>query len=345
MRMDTGTRVEDFRSLKNAFGDRVEFDAPLARLTAARVGGLADALVTANTLDELVQTVTHLWEMQVPFVMLGGGSNNLVSDDGVRGAVLLNRARQVRFDLHAQPPTIHAESGANLGLVARQAAARGLSGLEWAGGIPGTLGGAVVGNAGAHGGDLSANLLVAEILHLEEVMDSHASFNGKRPVRILNERWPVEKLEYGYRTSLVKKSPGMKLQGQWAGSQPRIIVLAAMLKVEISTAEAVQSKMDEFVSYRRRTQPPGASMGSMFKNPPGDFAGRLIESAGLKGRRIGNAEISLLHANFFTNLGGASAGDIWSLIRLARSEVAEKFGVNLELEIELVGAWGTEGTG
>jgi UDP-N-acetylmuramate dehydrogenase len=343
--MSAGTQVRDLMSLKSVFGERVEFDAPLARLTSARVGGPADALVTANTLDELVEAVTTLWEFQVPFWMLGGGSNILVSDAGVRGAVLLNRARQVRFDPDDQPSKIYAESGANLGLVARQAAARGLSGLEWAGGIPGTVGGAVVGNAGAHGGELAGNLLVAEILHLEEAMDNRASSNGTSANRFRRERWPVERLEYSYRTSLVKKSPGVKLQGRWPGSQPRIVVLAAQMKVENSTPEAVQSKMDEFVTYRRKTQPPGASMGSMFKNPPGDFAGRLIEAAGLKGMQVGNAEISPLHANFYINHGGASASDIWRLIQMARSEVEAKFGINLELEIERAGDWGSEGPG
>lgn len=335
------TRVDDLRALKSLFGDRVEFDVPLARFTSARVGGPADALVTADTRRELHQTVTSLWEQQVPFVMLGGGSNVLVSDAGVRGVVLLNRAKQVQFDLRSRTPTIFAESGANLGLVARQAAARGLSGLEWAGGIPGTIGGAVVGNAGAHGGDLAGNLLLAEILHLEELDDGQPTLEGIRPVRVLHERWPVERLEYGYRTSLIKKSPRVKLQGVRMGSQPRMVVLSALLKVERSTPEAVQSKMDQFVSYRRQTQPPGASMGSMFKNPPGDYAGRLIEAAGLKGWRNGTAEISPLHANFFINHGGASAEEVWSLIQLARSEVAAQFGIELELEIELLGAWET----
>jgi UDP-N-acetylmuramate dehydrogenase len=240
---------------------------------------------------------------------------------------------------------IQAESGANLGLISRQAAARGLAGLEWAGGIPGTLGGAVVGNAGAHGGDLAGNLLVAEILHLEETMEGRPSFDGEYPERAVREPWPVERLAYGYRTSRIKESHLVKLQDRTPGSQPRIVVLAASLKVVKSAPEVVQSKMDEFVSYRRKTQPPGASLGSMFKNPPGDFAGRLIEDAGLKGTRIGNAEISPLHANFFINHGGATAGDVWKLIQLARSEVSAKFGVKLDLEIELVGAWEMEGSG
>jgi UDP-N-acetylmuramate dehydrogenase len=125
---------------------------------------------------------------------------------------------------------------------------------------------------------------------------------------------------------------------------PETVVLAALLRLEHSNPATIQEKFDEYVTHRRRTQPPGASMGSMFKNPPGDYAGRLIEAAGLKDTRIGDAQISSLHANFFINLGQASALDIYRLIRLARQTVVEKFGVDLELEVELVGDWSTEQT-
>jgi UDP-N-acetylmuramate dehydrogenase len=145
------------------------------------------------------------------------------------------------------------------------------------------------------------------------------------------ESWLVDRLDYAYRTSRLKR-----LLGQ-------AVVLAATLRLERSTPQAVQAKLDELVATRRRTQPPGASMGSMFKNPSGDYAGRLIEAAGLKGKRIGGAEISTLHGNFFVNTGQATAADILSLITVARESVYERFGVNLELEIELVGEWiGTE---
>jgi UDP-N-acetylmuramate dehydrogenase len=205
---------------------------------------------------------------------------------------------------------VWAEAGVNFGALARHAAQRGLAGLEWAAGIPGTVGGAVVGNAGAHGSDMAGCLVVAEILHRQG-----------------QEHWPVERFAYGYRSSIIKR-----------GAE-EAIVLNATLRLERSTPQAVQERMDTYVAHRRRTQPPGASMGSMFKNPPGDYAGRLIEAAGLKGARIGEAEISRLHANFFVNLGQAKAADISQLIRLARREVAEKFGVELELEIEMVGDW------
>jgi UDP-N-acetylmuramate dehydrogenase len=241
-----------------------------------------------------------------------------VSDAGIRGVVLLNRARRLRFAQTAQPPTVWAESGANLGLLARQAALRGLSGLEWAAGIPGTVGGAVYGNAGAHGGDMAGSLLVAEILHCLELRQTGA---------FIREHWDMQRLEFTYRSSVLKRSPG------------KSVVLAALLRLQPGDPAGVQAKMDELVAVRRKTQPPGASMGSMFKNPPGDYAGRLIEAAGLKGLTVGGAQISSLHANFFLNLGKASAADVAALIRQARQAVSDRFGIDLELEIEMLGEW------
>jgi UDP-N-acetylmuramate dehydrogenase len=207
---------------------------------------------------------------------------------------------------------VWAESGALIGTIARQVGLRGLGGFEWASTVPGTLGGAVYGNAGAFGGDMNGNLVLAEILHP----------TGK-------ELWSAERLQYQYRSSLLKRE------------QIPAIILAARLKLEHSDPQHVQEKMDSFSTRRRGSQPPGASLGSMFKNPPGDYAGRLIEAAGLKGMRIGSAEISSIHANFFVNHGEASAADIGQLIRTARETVAEKFGINLELEVELLGDWPT----
>ena len=146
------------QELGEKFGARLGRDVSLARYTAARLGGPAQALLEAQTLDELVELVSFCWEESFPYTLLGDGSNILVSDEGVRGLVIINRARQTRFDEQSDPPLVWAESGANFGVLARQAAQHGLSGLEWAAGIPGTLGGAVIGNAGAHGGELAQNL-------------------------------------------------------------------------------------------------------------------------------------------------------------------------------------------
>jgi len=309
-----------------AFSDRLQEDVLLAGYTAARIGGPADVLLEALSADDLFGMVSVLWELDLPFVILGGGSNVLISDYGVRGVVVMNRARQLRFDEKESPPHVWAESGVNFGSIARRAALRGLAGLEWAAGIPGTLGGAVVGNAGAHSGDVSQNLIAAEILHR-----SQAEQYGLT----VREEWTADKLGFSYRSSALKHT-------QIAGSasphhDPGAVVLSAGLRLERSTPQAVQDKMDEYAAYRRKTQPPGASMGSMFKNPPGDYAGRLIENAGLKGSRIGGAEISTTHANFFVNLGHASASDVTALIKLAHDTVAGQFGVDLELEIELMG--------
>jgi UDP-N-acetylmuramate dehydrogenase len=311
------------KALQAAFGSRMEEHAPLARLTAARIGGPADVLVTVNSAAELAEASLLLWRHQVPFLVLGGGSNVLVSDRGVRGAVIHNRARAVRFTVEDGLVVVRAESGANLGAVARQAAARGLAGLEWAAGVPGTVGGAVLGNAGAHGGDMAGNLLLAEILHV-----SASARDGSW--QELVEEWPVEKMEYAYRTSQLKRNTG------------QAVVLAAEMKLERrpdDEAKVIEEKMAAFNEHRRKTQPPGASMGSMFKNPPGDYAGRLIEAAGLKGARSGDAEISSLHANFFVNTGEATAEDVRRLLLLAQERVAQHSGVQMELEIELIGEW------
>lgn len=332
----TGPRI-DIPGLRAAFGERLVVNVPLGRYTAARVGGPADAFLHACSSSELANFVCQLWKLEQPFLILGGGSNVLVSDSGVRGVVVLNRSKGgIRFNLGAEPPTVWAESGVNLASLARRAAARGLSGLEWAAGIPGTLGGAIVGNAGAHGGSIAAQLVLAEILHRGEGMGIG------EPAR---EMWAVDRMEYEYRGSALKGRRGGSLADDKAGTlqshscQPWVVVLGAQLKLERSTPEAVQAQMEEFATYRRRTQPSGASIGSMFKNPPADYAGRLIEAAGLKGTRLGGAEISALHANFFINNGKASASDVFNLIRVARERVAEKYGVCLEMEIELVGDW------
>lgn len=296
-------------AIRSLFGDKALEKAPLAAYTSARIGGPADVLVIAQSIDELARTVQICWARSLPFTLLGSGSNLLISDKGIRGVVVLNRAKNVEFR-EGRKPSVRAEAGAAFANLAHRAANRGLSGLEWAANVPGTVGGAVYGNAGAFGGDVAHDLIQAEMVTIA----------GR-------ETWSVEKLAYGYRTSALKRG---ELKG---------IVLAAEFKLKTATPQDVQAKIDEYTEKRKTSQPPGASMGSMFKNPPNDYAGRLIEAAGLKGTRIGNAEISQLHANFFVNHGEASATDIYALIQLARKTVKEKFDVDLELEVELLGEW------
>lgn len=338
----------DAEAIRDRFGDQFDTKVSIARYTSARIGGIADGMLTAETIEDLISMVSFLWEEEIPFVVLGGGSNVLVSDNGVRGLVLLNKVRKVAFDIESEPPTVWVASGSNFGVVARQAARRGLGGLEWASGIPGTIGGAIVGNAGAHGRDVAGNLLLAEILHRE--FEDKISNNGKPLSTVIRrEEWSVDQFEFSYRSSRLKpKEIGesrldeVDLQGRLGINQPEIIILAALLQLTSSTKEEVEARIEELVAKRRLTQPSGASMGSMFKNPEGDYAGRLIEQAGLKGTRVGDAAISSLHANFFINYGNASAADVWDLINLTRSVVANKFGVNLELEIERIGVWEVE---
>jgi UDP-N-acetylmuramate dehydrogenase len=291
------------------FGDKVKENVSLAPYTSARIGGPADYLITANSSDELAEIMKIIWQEYLPYFILGGGSNVLVSDKGVRGITVLNRAKAVRFENGSQPK-VWVESGVVFSNLANRCASKGFSGLEWAATVPGTIGGAVYGNAGAFEGNIAGNLIWAEIL-----------------TESSRERWSVEKMDYAYRTSTLKQSA------------IKAIVLAAELSLKNATKEEVSAKIGLFSERRKSTQPPGASMGSMFKNPQGDYAGRLIESAGLKGTRIGNAEISTVHGNFFVNHGKTKAADIRALIELAQRTVQGKFGVALELEIELAGEW------
>lgn len=284
---------------------------PLARYTAWRVGGPADLLVVAESVEALRQAMTIAWQQGAPCRVLGGGSNVLVSDAGVRGLIVLNRARAVTFAEDA----VHAESGASFLTLARQCVARGLAGLEWAAGIPGTVGGAVAGNAGAWGSEVAANLIEATVLE---------------PVDRV-EVWPVERFEYGYRSSVLKQHP--------AGGQQPAIVLQAAFALQAGSRQELEARVAAITAQRKARQPPGATCGSVFKNPPGDYAGRLVEAADLKGHRIGGAVISPAHANFIVNDGQATADDVKTLIDLARETVQARFGVALELEIELLGSW------
>ena len=302
------TFISDLRS---SFGDRLQENVPLSGYTAARIGGPADVLVFARSANELALTAEQLWKMDVPILLLGGGTNVLVSDKGVRGVVIINRARLVKFDARTEPPSVHAESGVTPNNIAMRAARLGLSGFEWAASLPGSLGGAVYGNAGAFNGDIAGNLISLELIHRQ---------HGRQV-------WPVGKMEYGYRTSVLKRK------------HIPALILSVQLALKHGNPQDIQTETKQVSEQRHKTQPPGASMGSMFKNPPGEKAGRLIEAANLKGRRIGNAEISTQHANFFINHGQTRAEDMKALIELARNTVAQKFGLELELEVELVGEW------
>ncbi|MGA2820277.1 MAG: UDP-N-acetylmuramate dehydrogenase [Anaerolineales bacterium] len=312
--------------LREAFGPRLRLDVPLARYTSSRIGGNADGLIEVRSSLELADAVRKLWALEKPYLILGAGSNVLVSDRGCRAVVLINRAKKVEFGAAgAVPSLVRSESGAAIGLVARQCVQRGWSGLEWAVAVPGTVGGAIVGNAGASGGDIARSLHLAEILQ-HPGWGKVSEGDGGPPDSSIARFSPVE-LGFTYRSSRLKRERG------WG------VVLWAEFRMQPGGRAEIRRRAEDSVAQRKRTQPPGASLGSMFKNPTGDFAGRLIEEAGLKGKRLGGVEISRVHANFFVNLGGAKAEDVLRLMEETQAEVQRRSGIELEPEIEFVGAW------
>ena len=291
---------------------RVGANESLARHTFYRIGGPADLFVSVLTADELATAVSLARKNDVPYFILGTGTNVLVSDSGVRGLVVENRAKAVTWTERGDEMLITAESGASLSRLARDAAREGWAGLAWACGIPGTVGGGVVQNAGAHDG------WMAEVLQSVTILDEHVN---RREI-------PTGQLGMTYRSSIFKRRTGRA----WT-------ILTAEIVLRRGNASELMTHIAENDAWRREHQPVGANCGSVFKNPPGDYVGRLIEAAGLKGQRAGGAEISPLHANFFVNTGGATAADVMTLINRARFEVMFRFNVTLELEIELIGEW------
>ncbi|NCF65327.1 MAG: UDP-N-acetylmuramate dehydrogenase [Chloroflexi bacterium] len=315
MRVKTAVSEMTREQFREVFGETLRVNEPLSRYTSARVGGPAELFLSINSAQELHQAVELAYNHKIPYFILGGGSNILVADSGITGLVILNRARTVNFRHNGLNVICTGESGMNLSSLARKCIAKGLSGLEWAIGVPGTIGGAVVGNAGAHGGDISSILLAATVWE-----PSHG-------IRVYTN----EEMQYGYRDSILKRDQHK--------ARTRRVVLSAELQLAPDSVEVLTARADAFTTRRKQTQPAGASMGSMFKNPENYYAGYLIETAGLKGFQVGNAHISEKHANFFVSDGDTNAEDIRSLIAEAWNSVREQFGVEMELEVELVGDW------
>jgi UDP-N-acetylmuramate dehydrogenase len=314
MNVETGVQKAIEDRFRGVFGDALQTNVSMSRFTSARVGGPADLFLTVHNATELQAAVEMAFHLGLPYFVLGGGSNIIVADAGIRGLIVHNRARNVRFRNTGASVVCTVESGTNLSSLARQCIAKGLGGLEWAVSVPGTVGGAVVGNAGAHGSDMHATLIAATI------------WEPGAGARIYSN----EELEYEYRNSVLKRE---KLGG------PRRVVLSAELALEPEAVDVLMARADGFTAHRKQTQPGGASTGSMFKNPEHYYAGYLIDAAGLKGYRTGDAVISEKHANFFVNEGEATAEDVRGLIAEAWNTVREQFGVELELEVELVGDW------
>lgn len=279
---------------------------PMAPHTAWRVGGLADVYLAVRTTDDLLDGLAAAHEMGLPVFVLGGGTNILVSDRGIRGLVIHNKVHDVRVD----GLTISTTAGTTMAHLATTAAKHDLAGFEFAATIPGTVGGAVHGNAGAWGRE-TKDVLVEVAL---------ADLDGN--VRVA----PAATLDLRYRHSALQGTAAVVLQGTFRG--------------EAGERDAIVARIKEIANERLAKQPlnlPNA--GSTFKNPPGDRAGRLVEAAGLKGFRVGGARVSEKHANFIITESGATASDVRALIEEAQRRVHERFGVKLEPEVEFVGEW------
>ncbi len=299
--------LESAIGIARAAGIRLERDEPLAAHTTMRVGGPADLLATVSNVASLVALVRGARAAGIPVIVLGRGSDVIVSDDGFRGLAVLSRAEGARIE----GDRLIAEAGLPLARAATMTQAAGLSGLEFGLAVPGTVGGAVWANAGAHGTDVAAVLESVTILRADGVE--------------ANE--PARDLALGYRDSRFKHTAGE-------------LILTATFRLAPGEPGEVRARLDEIRRWRRENQPLGrASAGSVFRNPPGDSAGRLIDACGLRGTRMGAAEISARHANFIVNLGAASASDIRRLAERARAEVADQFGIELEYEVQFVGDW------
>ena len=289
---------------------------PLARYTSWRIGGPARYFAEAPTPEAMCAALVWARARGLPVLILGGGTNMLVRDGGFPGLVLRYRAQELTLEAAGDTVRALIGAGAPMAGTARRLARQGYAGLEWAEGLPGTIGGAVYGNAGCYGGDVAGCLLRAWLLLGQTV-----------------EEWPVEHLDYGYRTSALKRAAS---SAGLPGGSDAPVVLAAEFRLAVADPAELVARMEQTAQARRSKTPSGQSCGSVFKNPSGDSAGRLIEAAGLKGTRIGAAEIAQKHANYIVNLGGASSDDVLRLIDLAREQVARHAGVQLDLEVQIV---------
>lgn len=294
------------QALRTIVQDRVWPAEPMCRHTTLRVGGCADFLVRAHTAAELRRLLAVVQEYDLPLAILGNGSNLIVSDSGVRGVVLALGGDFAAVS--TEGARVRAGAGVHLPRLAAEVSRQGLAGLEFACGVPGTLGAGLIMNAGAHGADLAQVVVAAEVMWPDGSV----------------ERLERRRLDLGYRRS--------GLMGSGA------VVLAATLELTPDAPAATGARVRAYLEHRKQTQPLHLpNCGSVFMNPPGDHAGRLLQAAGCKGLREGDAQIAAKHANFVVNLGRARATDVLFLMTQARQRVQEQFGVRLVPEVKI---WG-----
>lgn len=286
--------------------DNVKLQEPMSKHTTFRIGGPADFYLCPHSTKEVQQTIQICKEENLPYFILGNGSNLLVSDKGYRGAII--QLWKNFSDISVKDCCITAKAGALLSKVAAEALEEGLTGMEFASGIPGTIGGAVFMNAGAYGGEMK------DIIKEVKVLDDQGE------VRVLSN----EEMKLGYRTSIVKEKG--------------YTVLSAVLQLKKGEVSVIRETMEDLKNRRTSKQPLDMpSAGSTFKRPEGYFAGKLIMDSGLRGFSVGGAQVSEKHCGFVVNKGGATAEDVTALIREVQRRVKEKFGVELETEVRFLG--------
>lgn len=302
---DSMTKTEELAVLAETLGCAVKRDEPLSAHTTFRIGGACDVMITPDSAEHLAQLVRFAKENAVRTLVLGKGSNMLCDDKGFRGAVFL--IDKQLGEITVEGDTIRAGAGASLILVCMAALEEGLSGLEFAYGIPGTVGGGVYMNAGAYGGEM------VDIVTSVTAMDRDGNLHT----------YPAGELGLGYRCS------------RFCGSDE--IIISVEMKLTKSEKTAIEEKMDDLISRRREKQPLNfPSAGSTFKRPEGMFAGKLIEDSGLRGYKIGGAQVSEKHCGFIVNTGGATCRDITELVKYVQKIVLENTGVLLECEIKMI---------
>jgi len=307
--IQTGTDIQ------RRIGVKTSRDEPLARFTTMRVGGPADLFATIHNAHELRALVRFARTRGLPHFVLGRGSDLVIADAGIRGLVIQVRAEGSRTD----GTSYTAEAGVQMARAATETQRAGLTGLEFGLAIPGTVGGAVWANAGAHDAEVAAVLASARVLDVDGTE------------RIV----PAAELAFAYRDSRFKAADARADSGA-----PRDVVIDATFRLTEADPETIKTRLDEIRHWRQAHQPLGLpSAGSVFRNPPGDSAGRLIEAAGLKGTRIGGAVVSEKHANFIVNDQKGSATDVRRLAERVRAEILARDGVDLRFEIEFVGDW------
>jgi len=297
--------------LVNIVGDEnVVENEPMSKHTSFKIGGNADFFMTPRTVEQIKAIITYCVQNTIAYFVIGNGSNLLVSDDGYRGVIiqLYDKFNEIKYANNGQKVIVKAQAGVMLGRLGNELMKKSITGFEFATGIPGTIGGAVMMNAGAYDGEIK-NVIINACL-----MDACGNI-----VKLNNSQ-----LELGYRTSIIAKE--------------KYIVLEAEFELEKGNQEEIKNKLNDFTVRRKEKQPlEMPSAGSIFKRPQGYYAGKLISDANLVGYTVGGAQVSKKHAGFVVNIGNATAKDIINLTDDVKNKVKEQFGVELELEVKKLG--------